>query len=67
MVEFADANLDGEFSVDAFVLVFELAMSCTGKRRWRPSIMQVVAKLEEALSISEKMEAKSTPDWSIVP
>ncbi|KAH6830217.1 hypothetical protein C2S53_000186 [Perilla frutescens var. hirtella] len=70
MVEFADTNLHGEFSVEAFVVVFELALSCTGEKRQRPSIVQVVVKLEEALRISVRMEAstpRTTPDWYNVP
>ncbi|KAI3452408.1 hypothetical protein Pfo_009073 [Paulownia fortunei] len=70
MVEFADPNLHGEYSIEAFGLIFELALLCTGHKRQRPSIRQVVVKLEEALSISMRMEASTphtTPDWSKVP
>ncbi|KAL7100737.1 hypothetical protein ACP275_08G013600 [Erythranthe tilingii] len=66
IVEFADPNLHGEYSIEAFRLVFELAISCTGDKQKRPSINEVVVKLEDALGISKRMEP-STPDWSKVP
>lgn len=70
VVEFADANLHGEFPLDAFVAVFELALSCTRKKRKRPSVVEAVMKLEEALEISVRLEASAphtTPDWSNIP
>ncbi|KAL9157580.1 hypothetical protein ABFS82_08G013700 [Erythranthe guttata] len=66
IVEFADPNLHGEYSMEAFRLVFELAISCTGDKLKRPSINEVVTKLEDALGISKRIEP-STPDWSKVP
>ncbi|KAL0350991.1 UNVERIFIED_CONTAM: putative receptor-like protein kinase [Sesamum radiatum] len=65
--EFADPNLNGEYPVEAFGSVFELALLCTGHKRERPSVTQVIMKLEEALSISMRMKAPSphtTPDCS---
>ncbi|KAL0331980.1 UNVERIFIED_CONTAM: Nodulation receptor kinase [Sesamum calycinum] len=67
VAEFADPNLNGEYPVEAFGSVFELALLCTGHKRERPSVTQVIVKLEEALSISMKMKAPSphtTPDCS---
>ncbi|KAL2240502.1 UNVERIFIED_CONTAM: putative receptor-like protein kinase [Sesamum indicum] len=57
--EFADPNLNGEYSVEAFGSVFELALLCIGHKQERPSIMQVIVKLEEALRISMRMKAPS--------
>ncbi|XP_071694651.1 probable receptor-like protein kinase At3g17420 [Rutidosis leptorrhynchoides] len=45
---FADPKLEGEYSADAFELVFELALSCTGNKQQRPSMGQVVERLENA-------------------
>lgn len=70
MVEFADPNLHGEFSMEAFRLVFELALMCIGKKQERPSSSQVIINLEEAIRISTRMEAATpptTPDWSKIP
>ncbi|KAL0343979.1 UNVERIFIED_CONTAM: Receptor-like protein kinase ANXUR2 [Sesamum angustifolium] len=67
VAEFADPNLNGEYPVEAFGSVFELALLCTGHKRERPSVTQVIVKLEEALSISMRMKAPSphtTPDCS---
>ncbi|KAH0991647.1 hypothetical protein GBA52_003130 [Prunus armeniaca] len=56
VTEFADPKLNGEYSVVAFDLVFNLALSCTGLKQQRPGMEQVVSKLEKALHISTKME-----------
>ncbi|KAK4417747.1 Receptor-like protein kinase ANXUR2 [Sesamum alatum] len=67
VAEFADPNLNGEYSVEAFGSVFELALLCIGHKRERPSITRVIVKLEEALSISMRTKAPSphtTPDCS---
>ncbi|KAG8384808.1 hypothetical protein BUALT_Bualt04G0156900 [Buddleja alternifolia] len=61
MIEFADPNLNGEYPIEAFRLVFELSLLCIGDKRKRPSIQQVTVKLEEALSISMRMKASITP------
>ncbi|KAM7269184.1 hypothetical protein ACFE04_024681 [Oxalis oulophora] len=50
--EFSDPKLQGEYSVEAFDLVFKLALSCTGLKEQRPSTEQVVLTLEKALEIS---------------
>ncbi|XP_048322517.2 probable receptor-like protein kinase At5g18500 [Ziziphus jujuba] len=50
--EFADPKLSSEYSMEAFDLVFKLALSCTGLKQQRPSMEQVVQKLEKALNIS---------------
>ncbi|CAK9161323.1 unnamed protein product [Ilex paraguariensis] len=67
IVDFADPKLHGEYSVNAFGLTFQLALSCTMLKQQRPSMEQVVVKLEEALDISTKEKAltpHTTPDWS---
>lgn len=56
VIEFADAKLNGEYSVEAFDLVLKLALSCTGLKKQRPSIEQVVIQLEKALEISRRVE-----------
>jgi len=50
--EFADPRLKGEYSLQAFELVFKLALSCTAHKQQRPSMQQVVSRLETALEIS---------------
>lgn len=52
--EFVDPKLDGEYPAEAFDLILKLALSCTGLKQQRPSIEQVVSRLEEALDISNK-------------
>ncbi|KAL0450646.1 UNVERIFIED_CONTAM: Nodulation receptor kinase [Sesamum latifolium] len=67
VAEFADPNLNGEYSVEAFGSIFELALLCIGHKRERPNIAQIIVKLEEALSISMRVKAPSphaTPDRS---
>ena len=59
--EFADPKLEGEYSVDAFDLTFQLALSCTSAKQQRPSMEQVVVNLEKALDISTR-ERASTPE-----
>lgn len=60
MTEFADPNLADEYSFEAFVLVFKLALSCTGLKHQRPSMEQVVGQLEQALDISTTVKSFST-------
>ncbi|KAI8528334.1 hypothetical protein RHMOL_Rhmol12G0141600 [Rhododendron molle] len=52
ITEFADPKLKGDFPDEAFELVMKLALSCTGLKQQRPSMEQVVARLEKALDIS---------------
>ncbi|KAK6931071.1 SPARK domain [Dillenia turbinata] len=52
VAEFADKKLDGNYSVEAFNLVLKLALSCTGHKQQRPSMEQVVMRLEKALDVS---------------
>lgn len=52
ITEFADPRLNGKYSVEAFDLVIKLALSCTGLKHQRPSMEQVVLRLEKALDIS---------------
>ncbi|KAM3203519.1 putative LRR receptor-like serine/threonine-protein kinase [Capsicum annuum] len=55
--EFADPKLEGKFSMVAFELVFKLALSSIGLKQQRPSMEQVVIKLEEALDLSTRIES----------
>ncbi|XVE83938.1 hypothetical protein DITRI_Ditri16bG0129100 [Diplodiscus trichospermus] len=59
--DFADPKLEGEYSVEAFDLTFQLALSCTLVKQQRPSMEQVFEKLEKALDISTRVRA-STPE-----
>ncbi|KAK8965838.1 putative receptor-like protein kinase [Platanthera guangdongensis] len=59
--KFADPRMNGEFSMEAFDLVLKLAISCTAHKRLRPSMEQVVKKLERALEIS----ARSSDIYSV--
>ena len=64
--EFADPKLNGEYSVEAFDLILKLALSCTGLKKQRPSIEQVVIILEKALDISRKVEVTAPHSTSNV-
>ena len=55
--EFADPKLKKEYSVEAFDLVFKLALTCTGHKQQRPSMKQMVLTLEKALVISSKFNS----------
>ncbi|KAI3467511.1 hypothetical protein Pfo_024174 [Paulownia fortunei] len=57
ITEFADPKLDGDYSVEAFQLIFKLALSCTGLKQQRPSMEKVVAVLEKAHRISERVKS----------
>ncbi|KAK6160187.1 hypothetical protein DH2020_003568 [Rehmannia glutinosa] len=48
-----DTKLGGDYSVEAFQMIFKLALSCTGLKQQRPSMEKVVAVLEKAHRISE--------------
>ncbi|GMN42484.1 hypothetical protein TIFTF001_011686 [Ficus carica] len=61
ITDFADPKLEGEYSAEAFALILELALSCTSLKRQRPSMEEIVVKLEEALDISTNAKA-STPE-----
>lgn len=52
ITEFADPKLNGDFPGEAFELVLKLALTCTGIKQQRPSMEQVLARLEKALDIS---------------
>jgi hypothetical protein len=54
--EFVDPKLNGEYLAEAFDLILKLALSCTGIKQQRPSIEQVVSKLEEGLDISKQVK-----------
>ncbi|KAK4429849.1 putative receptor-like protein kinase [Sesamum alatum] len=55
VTEFADPKLNGEYSVEGFRVTFRLALSCTGLKQQRPSMEKVVAVLEKARRISERV------------
>ncbi|KAM0881338.1 hypothetical protein ACQ4PT_033019 [Festuca glaucescens] len=59
VLEFADPRLNGEYSEEAFDLSLKLALSCTGHKQQRPSMEQVVSRLEKALEISMGDDDKS--------
>ncbi|KAJ0038733.1 hypothetical protein Pint_23008 [Pistacia integerrima] len=59
--EFADPKLNGEYSVEAFKLVLELALSCTGLKQQRPSMEQVVLRLEKAHDVSNTSKISRKP------
>ncbi|XP_020571178.1 putative serine/threonine-protein kinase [Phalaenopsis equestris] len=53
-LEFVDPRMNGEFSMEAFNVVLKVAISCTAHKRQRPSMGEVVKKLESALEISAR-------------
>ncbi|KAM6589275.1 hypothetical protein CsatA_011880 [Cannabis sativa] len=55
--DFADPKLKREYSLEAFELVFKLALSCTGHKQLRPSMKQVVSTLEKAFNISTQFDS----------
>ncbi|XP_039119757.1 LOW QUALITY PROTEIN: probable receptor-like protein kinase At2g42960 [Dioscorea cayenensis subsp. rotundata] len=57
IAEFADPKLYGEYSKDAFEMVLNLALSCTSYKQQRPSMEQVMKKLEKALELSLRESA----------
>ncbi|KAJ0094357.1 hypothetical protein Patl1_16171 [Pistacia atlantica] len=59
--EFADPKLNGEYSVEAFNLVLELALQCTGLKQQRPSMEQVVLRLEKAHDVSNTSKISRKP------
>ncbi|KAK1383774.1 proline-rich receptor-like protein kinase PERK3 [Heracleum sosnowskyi] len=62
---FADPALEGDYSEQAFSLTFKLALSCTTRKKERPSMDKVTIKLEEALDISITASSSTpltTPD-----
>ncbi|KAG0469194.1 hypothetical protein HPP92_018522 [Vanilla planifolia] len=61
ILEFADPKLNGDFTMEAFEIVLKLAISCTADKRQRPSMEQVVKRLEKALEVS----ARSNEAYSI--
>ncbi|KAJ1379113.1 Serine/Threonine kinase family protein [Sesbania bispinosa] len=67
ITEFADPKLQGDYSEEAFDFTLELALSCTALNQQRPSMEQVVKKLEEALLISKgwKVSTTETPEDNV--
>ncbi|XP_009781336.2 probable serine/threonine-protein kinase At1g01540 [Nicotiana sylvestris] len=55
--EFADPKMEGKFSMEAFELMLKLALVSIGLKQQRPSMEQVVVKLEEALDLSTRVES----------
>ncbi|KAK4282439.1 hypothetical protein QN277_013817 [Acacia crassicarpa] len=54
ITELVDPKLQGEYSEEAFDFTLHLALSCTSLNQQRPSMEQVVKRLEEARQISMK-------------
>ncbi|KAK9063444.1 hypothetical protein SSX86_017314 [Deinandra increscens subsp. villosa] len=52
MTEFVDPKLEGDYSLKAFELIINLAISSIGIKQQRPSMEQVVVGLEKALDMS---------------
>ncbi|GJT57953.1 probable LRR receptor-like serine/threonine-protein kinase [Tanacetum coccineum] len=63
MTEFADPKLNGDYSLKAFEVIINLALSCIGIKQQRPSMEQVVVGLEKALDISIR-DRSFTPSYS---
>ncbi|XP_012844783.1 PREDICTED: probable receptor-like protein kinase At3g17420 [Erythranthe guttata] len=57
ITEFADGKLNGEYSVESFELVFKVALSCSGLKQHRLSMGRVVAALEKAHRISQRVRS----------
>ncbi|RWR83317.1 nodulation receptor kinase [Cinnamomum micranthum f. kanehirae] len=55
--EFVDPKLNEGYSMEAFNLTLKLALACTAHKQERPSMEQVVSRLEEALDISTSSES----------
>jgi hypothetical protein len=58
ILDFADPRLNGDYSAEAFDVSLKIALSCTGHKKQRPSMEQVVSGLEKALEISMKDDDK---------
>ncbi|KAI3733524.1 hypothetical protein L6452_12967 [Arctium lappa] len=63
MTEFADPKLNGDYSLKAFEIMINLALSCIGMKQQRPLVEQVVVGLEKALDISIR-DRSVTPAFS---
>ncbi|KAK7316427.1 hypothetical protein VNO77_35454 [Canavalia gladiata] len=57
---FVDPKLQGDYSEEAFDFTLKLALSCTSINQQRPSMEEVVKRLEEALLISKERKASTT-------
>ncbi|CAN0924024.1 LEAF RUST 10 DISEASE-RESISTANCE LOCUS RECEPTOR-LIKE PROTEIN KINASE-like 1.2 [Linum grandiflorum] len=55
VAEFADPKLNGEYSLEAFEIIFKLAVTCSGRKQDRPTMEMVVTRLEKALQISMRL------------
>ncbi|CAN1320466.1 Probable receptor-like protein kinase At2g42960 [Linum perenne] len=53
---FADPKMMGEYCLEAFKLVFELALLCTGQKQERPTMEKVVIILEQTLNSSTRQK-----------
>lgn len=60
MTEFADPKLNGDYSLKAFEVIINLALSCIWMKQQRPSMEKVVVGLEKALDMSIR-------DRSLIP
>ncbi|KAL3835562.1 hypothetical protein ACJIZ3_010298 [Penstemon smallii] len=57
ITQFVDQKLNGEYEVEAFELIFRLALSCTRPKQQRPSMEKVVAVLEQAHRVSGRVRS----------
>lgn len=57
IMKFVDSKLDGECSMEAFRLTLKLALTCTKRKQQRPSMEQVIVRLQGALEISFRAKA----------
>lgn len=52
ITQFADPKLNGDYCLEAFHIIFNLALSCIGVKHQRPSMQTVVTLLHQARLIS---------------
>ncbi|KAL9458448.1 hypothetical protein AB3S75_007334 [Citrus x aurantiifolia] len=65
--ELADPKLDREYSIEAFDLTLQLALSCTELTHQRPPMEQVFVTLQKALDISTTAKASTTQTSTTQP
>lgn len=66
-LELADPKLDREYSIEAFDLTLQLALSCTALTHQRPPMEQVFVTLQKALDISTTAKASTTQTSTTQP
>ncbi|KAL8534127.1 hypothetical protein ACS0TY_010219 [Phlomoides rotata] len=57
LTEFADPKLNEEYSMEAFRMIFKLALMCTDLKKRRPPMERVVAVLQKAHLISATLKS----------